>query len=42
MVWLVIVGVIVLVIGVFYYLCIVFYMYFGEEIDGIDGKMSFV
>lgn len=31
LVWLVVVGVIVLVIGVFYYLWIVYFMYFGED-----------
>jgi NADH-quinone oxidoreductase subunit N len=40
MAWLAIAGVIASVIGAFYYLRIVFYMYFGEETDGIDGKMS--
>jgi NADH-quinone oxidoreductase subunit N len=40
MTWLAIAGVIASVIGAFYYLRIVFYMYFGEETDGIDGKMS--
>ena len=39
-VWLAVAGVIASVIGAFYYLRIVFYMYFGEEGDGIDGGMS--
>ncbi len=40
MAWLAVAGVIASVIGAFYYLRIVFYMYFGEEGDGIDGQMS--
>jgi NADH-quinone oxidoreductase subunit N len=41
MAWLAILGVIASVIGAFYYLRIVFYMYFGEEREGIDaGGMS--
>ena len=28
------------VIGAFYYLRIVYYMYFGEEGEAIDGKMN--
>jgi NADH-quinone oxidoreductase subunit N len=40
MAWLAIAGVIASVIGAFYYLRIVFYMYFGEEGDGIDGTMN--
>ena len=35
-----ILGVIASVIGAFYYLRIVYFMYFGEEREGIDGKMS--
>jgi NADH-quinone oxidoreductase subunit N len=39
--WLAIAGVIASVIGAFYYLRIVFYMYFGDEkADGIDGGGS--
>lgn len=39
--WLAIAGVIASVIGAFYYLRIVFYMYFGEERDdGLDGGKS--
>jgi NADH dehydrogenase subunit N (EC 1.6.5.3) len=40
MVWLAVAGVIASVIGAFYYLRIVFYMYFGEEGDGLDGQMD--
>ncbi len=38
--WLAIAGVIASVIGAFYYLRIVFYMYFGEEGDGLDRGMA--
>ncbi|MGV6811394.1 MAG: NADH-quinone oxidoreductase subunit NuoN [Brevirhabdus sp.] len=38
--WLAIAGVIASVIGAFYYLRIVFYMYFGEEGDGLDGPIN--
>jgi len=38
--WLAIAGVVASVIGAFYYLRIVFYMYFGEETEALDGKMS--
>ena len=39
--WLAVAGVIASVIGAFYYLRIVFYMYFGEETDrGLDGGKS--
>ena len=27
-------------IGAFYYLRIVYYVYFGEDTDGVDGTMS--
>ncbi len=37
MAWLAILGVIASVIGAFYYLRIVFYMYFGEAQDGLDA-----
>jgi NADH-quinone oxidoreductase subunit N len=37
--WLAVAGVIASVIGAFYYLRIVFYMYFGEDREGIDGGM---
>jgi NADH-quinone oxidoreductase subunit N len=40
--WLAIAGVIASVIGAFYYLRIVYYMYFGEERDGLDGSMGTV
>ncbi|MGJ8584574.1 MAG: NADH-quinone oxidoreductase subunit NuoN [Marinosulfonomonas sp.] len=40
MAWLAVGGVIASVIGAYYYLRIVFYMYFGEEGEGIDGSMS--
>lgn len=36
LVWLAIAGVIASVIGAFYYLRIVYYMYFGEDRDGLD------
>ena len=37
--WLAIAGVIASVIGAFYYLRIVYYMYFGEESEPLDGVM---
>jgi len=40
MVWLAVLGVIASVIGAFYYLRIVFYMYFGKDSDALDGKMN--
>ncbi|NIY72554.1 NADH-quinone oxidoreductase subunit NuoN [Marivivens donghaensis] len=40
LVWLAVLGGIASVIGAFYYLRIVFYMYFGEEKDGLDSTMS--
>ncbi|MBV0911448.1 NADH-quinone oxidoreductase subunit NuoN [Anianabacter salinae] len=40
MAWLAIAGVIASVIGAFYYLRIVFYMYFGEEADGMEAPMQ--
>jgi len=40
MTWLAIAGVVASVIGAFYYLRIVFYMYFGTAGDGIDGRMG--
>lgn len=42
MTWLAISGAIASVIGAFYYLRIVFYMYFGAEGDGIDARMGTV
>ncbi len=38
--WLAVAGVIASVIGAFYYLRIVFYLYFGEDKQGLDGAMS--
>jgi len=37
--WLAIAGVIASVIGAFYYLRIIYYMYFGDEADAMTGKM---
>jgi NADH-quinone oxidoreductase subunit N len=42
MVWLAVLGVIASVIGAFYYLRIVFYMYFGKEGETLDGEMPAV
>ena len=39
MAWLALLGVVASVIGAFYYLRIVFYMYFGKEGEGLDGPM---
>jgi len=39
LVWLAVAGVIASVINAFYYLRIVYFMYFGEERDGLDGRM---
>jgi len=38
--WLAVAGVIASVIGAFYYLRIIYYMYFGEDGDSIDGQMA--
>ncbi len=38
--WLAVAGVVASVIGAFYYLRIVYFMYFGEEGEHLDGKMS--
>ena len=38
--WLAVAGVIASVIGAFYYLRIVYYMYFGEEGDGVESRMA--
>ncbi len=38
--WLAVAGVIASVIGAFYYLRIVYFMYFGEENDGVETNMS--
>ena len=40
MAWLAIAGVIASVIGAFYYLRIVYYMYFGEDGEALDGTMA--
>lgn len=40
LVWLAVAGVIASVIGAFYYLRIVYFMYFGEENDGIETNHS--
>ncbi|GAA6181014.1 MULTISPECIES: NADH-quinone oxidoreductase subunit NuoN [unclassified Shimia] len=40
--WLAIAGVVASVIGAFYYLRIVYFMYFGEENDGLDAPRSSV
>lgn len=39
MVWLAVAGVVASVIGAFYYLRIVYYMYFGTEREALDGRM---
>ena len=39
MVWLAVVGAVASVVGAFYYLRIVYYMYFGEEREALDDKM---
>ncbi|MDF1620085.1 NADH-quinone oxidoreductase subunit NuoN [Pseudothioclava nitratireducens] len=41
-VWIVVLGVIASVIGAFYYLRIVYFMYFGEEGEGIQTRMPAV
>ncbi|MFT6945560.1 MAG: NADH-quinone oxidoreductase subunit N [Yoonia sp.] len=38
--WLAVAGVVASVIGAFYYLRIVFFMYFGDEGETLDGKMN--
>jgi NADH-quinone oxidoreductase subunit N len=38
--WLAILGVVASVIGAFYYLRIVYYMYFGEEVEGVETNRS--
>ncbi|GAB1480342.1 NADH-quinone oxidoreductase subunit NuoN [Paracoccaceae bacterium] len=40
MTWLAIAGAVASVIGAFYYLRIVFFMYFGAEIEGAESRMS--
>ena len=39
LIWLAVAGVIASVIGSFYYIRIVYLMYFGEPVDGLDGQM---
>lgn len=38
--WLAVLGVVASVIGAFYYLRIVYYMYFGEAGEGVESRMS--
>ncbi len=40
MAWLAVAGVVASVIGAFYYLRIVYYMYFGEDGETLDGSMA--
>ncbi|MES2845268.1 MAG: NADH-quinone oxidoreductase subunit NuoN [Pseudomonadota bacterium] len=40
MAWLALLGAVASVIGAFYYLRIVFYMYFGKETDVLDSRMA--
>ncbi|RJL14507.1 NADH-quinone oxidoreductase subunit NuoN [Paracoccus siganidrum] len=40
MAWLAVLGVIASVIGAFYYLRIVYYMYFGADSEGVDSRMG--
>jgi len=42
LVWLAVAGVIASVIGAFYYLRIVYLMYFGEDREGLDGRMGVI
>ena len=42
MTWLALLGAVASVIGAFYYLRIVYYMYFGTERDALDGRMPAV
>lgn len=42
MTWLALAGAVASVIGAFYYLRIVFYMYFGSERDGVQMRMTMV
>ncbi len=39
MVWLAVAGAVASVIGAFYYLRIVFFMYFGQDIEGAESRM---
>ena len=38
--WLAVAGAVASVIGAFYYLRIVFYMYFGKETEGVESRMA--
>ncbi|MEY4696317.1 MAG: hypothetical protein RIT14_745 [Pseudomonadota bacterium] len=40
MAWLALAGAVASVIGAFYYLRIVFYMYFGKETEGVESRMA--
>ena len=40
MTWLALAGAVASVIGAFYYLRIVYYMYFGSEGDGVESRMA--
>ena len=40
LIWVAVFGVIASVIGAFYYIRIVYFMYFGEEREGLDGRMG--
>jgi NADH-quinone oxidoreductase subunit N len=40
LIWVAVLGVIASVIGAFYYIRIVYFMYFGEEREGLDGRMG--
>ncbi len=42
MVWLAVAGAVASVIGAFYYLRIVYFMYFGQDVEGADSRMSSV
>ncbi|MEP3345480.1 MAG: NADH-quinone oxidoreductase subunit NuoN [Litoreibacter sp.] len=42
MAWLAVAGVVASVIGAFYYLRVIYYMYFGEERDELNGSMPMV
>ena len=42
MTWLAISAVVASVIGTFYYLRIIYFMYFGEEVEKMSGKMPFL
>ncbi|WP_416915264.1 MAG: NADH-quinone oxidoreductase subunit NuoN [Roseicyclus sp.] len=42
MTWLAVAGVIASVIGAYYYLRLVYLMYFGEDREGLDGRMGLV